>query len=86
MPRNAGGSLKEVPAKNKGLSKLPTEVRNKMGYLKEGKQVKQATTRGPADMGTRMYEAQQKEYERQRKEQEAYIESQLSDNRGGKRR
>ena len=79
-------NLKEVPAKNKGLSKLPTKVRNKMGYLKDGKQVKQATTRGPADMGTRMYEAQQKEYERQRKEYDAFIEGQMSDNRGGKRR
>ena len=31
-----GGSLKEVPQDNKGLSKLPTEVRNKMGFMKEG--------------------------------------------------
>jgi len=32
----AGGGLKEVPEDNTGLSKLPTEVRNKMGYMKEG--------------------------------------------------
>ena len=32
----AGGSLKSVPSDNKGLSKLPTEVRNKMGYMKMG--------------------------------------------------
>jgi len=32
----AGGELKEVPEDNTGLSKLPTEVRNKMGYMKEG--------------------------------------------------
>tara|TARA_A100000172_G_scaffold35393_1_gene21514 strand:- start:233 stop:586 length:354 start_codon:yes stop_codon:yes gene_type:complete len=32
----AGGKLKEVPAGNKGLSKLPTNVRNKMGYMKKG--------------------------------------------------
>ena len=33
----AGGStLKSVPAGNKGLSKLPTAVRNKMGYMKKG--------------------------------------------------
>ena len=32
----AGGSLKEVPADAKGLSKLPTAVRNKMGYAKKG--------------------------------------------------
>ena len=32
----AGGSLKEVPADAVGLSKLPTAVRNKMGYAKKG--------------------------------------------------
>jgi hypothetical protein len=32
----AGGELKEVPEDKKGLKKLPTEVRNKMGYMKEG--------------------------------------------------
>jgi len=32
----AGGELKEVPEDNTGLSKLPTDVRNKMGYLKDG--------------------------------------------------
>jgi hypothetical protein len=32
----AGGELKEVPEDNTGLSKLPTEVRNKMGYMKSG--------------------------------------------------
>jgi hypothetical protein len=32
-----GGSLKEVDSEeNPGLAKLPTEVRNKMGYMKEG--------------------------------------------------
>lgn len=31
-----GGMLKDVPAGKKGLSKLPTEVRNKMGYKAEG--------------------------------------------------
>ena len=32
-----GGSLKPVDAsKNPGLAKLPTEVRNKMGYAKNG--------------------------------------------------
>jgi hypothetical protein len=31
-----GGELKEVPEDNPGLSKLPTEVRNKMGYMKDG--------------------------------------------------
>ena len=31
-----GGSLKAVPADKKGLKKLPTEVRNKMGFMKKG--------------------------------------------------
>jgi len=31
-----GGMLKAVPADNKGLKKLPTKVRNKMGYMKKG--------------------------------------------------
>ena len=31
-----GGSLKSVPAGNKGLKKLPTQVRNKMGFMKKG--------------------------------------------------
>jgi len=31
-----GGELKTVPEENKGLKKLPTEVRNKMGYMKSG--------------------------------------------------
>ena len=35
-----GGQLKEVPEDNAGLSKLPTEVRNKMGYMKEGGKAK----------------------------------------------
>lgn len=32
----AGGSLKAVPSDKVGLSKLPTPVRNKMGYAKKG--------------------------------------------------
>lgn len=31
-----GGALKPVPSEKKGLSKLPTEVRNKMGYMMGG--------------------------------------------------
>jgi len=30
------GSLKPVPAGNKGLAKLDVDVRNKMGYAKKG--------------------------------------------------
>ena len=32
--------MKKVPSKNKGLGKLPTSVRNKMGYMKKGGRVK----------------------------------------------
>ena len=36
-PGGSTGSLKEVDSnENPGLSKLPTEVRNKMGYMKKG--------------------------------------------------
>ena len=36
----AGGKvLKAVPADNKGLKKLPTKVRNKMGFMKKGGKV-----------------------------------------------
>ena len=37
--KKMGGSLKAVPADNKGLKKLPTEVRNKMGFMKKGGKV-----------------------------------------------
>ena len=52
MKMTSGGSLKPVPEGNqgKGLSKLPTPVRNKMGYMKKGGVVKMrgggAATRG----------------------------------------
>jgi len=37
----SGGSLKPVPAdKKKSLGKLPTKVRNKMGFMKKGGRVK----------------------------------------------
>ena len=32
--------MKKVPAKNKGLKKLPKAVRNKMGFMKNGGKVK----------------------------------------------
>ena len=34
------GSLKPIPEENKGLPKLDKDVRNKMGFLKEGGMVK----------------------------------------------
>ena len=45
-----GGSLKAVPSENTGLGKLPTPLRNKMGYMKNGGIIKMqgggAATRG----------------------------------------
>ena len=35
-----GKNLKSVPEGNKGLGKLSTEVRNKMGFMKKGGEVK----------------------------------------------
>ena len=32
--------LKQIPKDNKGLPKLPKEVRNKMGYMKYGGTIK----------------------------------------------
>jgi hypothetical protein len=48
----AGGALKEVDSSdNPGLSKLPTEVRNKMGYMKKGGMAKKGMKEGGmADM------------------------------------
>ena len=41
VAKKMGGSLKPVdPKTQKGLSKLPTEVRNKMGFMKKGGKVK----------------------------------------------
>ena len=39
VKKMGGGSLKAVPADNKGVKKLPTKVRNKMGYMKKGGKV-----------------------------------------------
>jgi len=36
MGMQKGGQLKSIPTGNKGLSKLPENVRNKMGYMQEG--------------------------------------------------
>ena len=37
--KNGGKVLKKVPAKAKGLKKLPKKVRNKMGFHKSGGRV-----------------------------------------------
>ena len=34
--KDGGSALKPVPAGKKGLAKLPTKVRNKMGFMKKG--------------------------------------------------
>ena len=39
LGKKMGGSLKPVQPNQKGLKKLPTEVRNKMGYMKKGGKV-----------------------------------------------
>ena len=36
MGMSEGGQLKDVPAGNKGLGKLPAAVRNKMGFKNRG--------------------------------------------------
>jgi hypothetical protein len=39
LRKKMGGSLKPVKPSQKGLKKLPTKVRNKMGYMKKGGKV-----------------------------------------------
>tara|TARA_R100001509_G_scaffold39965_1_gene21403 strand:- start:229 stop:531 length:303 start_codon:yes stop_codon:yes gene_type:complete len=48
-----GGGLKAIPEgnKGKGLSKLPTEVRNKMGFMKKGGKVMKMRGGGMASRG-----------------------------------
>ena len=47
-----GGKMKPVDKKkNPGLSKLPTEVRNKMGFMKKGGSAKKAVTEGMKKAG-----------------------------------
>lgn len=51
-------ALKKVPGKNKGLGKLPTAVRNKMGYMKKGGKVYQSggkAPKGEIDLGKGSY-------------------------------
>lgn len=76
--------MKKVPEDNPGLAKLPEKVRNRMGYLEGGKRVKEASTRGTPEQGSRAA-AYEKMLEEERKKTMDYIEAQLSDNRGGKR-
>jgi len=50
-----GGMLKAVPADNKGLKKLPTKVRNKMGYMKAGGMAKKKMMGGGMAKKKMMY-------------------------------
>ena len=44
--KDGGSALKAVDkSKNPGLAKLPTQVRNKMGYMKDGGKVRKNTRR-----------------------------------------
>ena len=49
--KKAGGALKYIPAGNKGLPKLPTAVRNKMGFKKMGGRVQKRAGGGIALRG-----------------------------------
>ena len=49
--KKAGGPLKSIPAGNKGLPKLPTPVRNKMGFKKKGGKVQKRAGGGVALRG-----------------------------------
>ena len=48
---SVGKTLKPVPKDNVGLSKLPTPVRNKMGYMKKGGKVSKPLGCGTAQRG-----------------------------------
>ena len=39
VKKNEGGSLKPIPAGNKGLPKLSKDVRNQMGFMRRGGKV-----------------------------------------------
>ena len=44
MGMSEGGKLKDVPKENTGLSKLPTGVRNKMGFKNRGGMINNGKT------------------------------------------
>ena len=49
--KKSGGLLKDVPKDNVGLGKLPTSVRNEMGYKKKGGKVGKPLGCGKAERG-----------------------------------
>ena len=48
-------NLKDVPSGNKGLGKLPTPVRNKMGYKAYGGKAKKKKMMGGGKVHKKMY-------------------------------
>lgn len=61
----AGGALKEVDSdKNPGLSKLPEDVRNKMGYLKKGGYMKHSDVSKDKPMMKKVAKAEVKAHEK----------------------
>ena len=56
-----------------------------MGYRQGGGSMKEASTRGTPAQGQRAFESEKAQMEDFKKHM-AYIESQLSDNRGGKKK
>lgn len=51
MDKQSNDLLKNVPEDNVGLGKLPTPVRNKMGYKKKGGKVGKPLGCGQAERG-----------------------------------
>tara|TARA_R100000149_G_C5818718_1_gene98909 strand:+ start:90 stop:650 length:561 start_codon:yes stop_codon:yes gene_type:complete len=77
--------MKKVPEDNPGLAKLPKKVRNRMGYLGTAGSVKESSTRGTPEQAERAA-AYERMLEEERKNYMDYIEEQLSDNRGSKKK
>ena len=63
MMREGGASLKlkKVPSDAKGLSKLPTKVRNKMGFMEYGASMKKKMTMGGRMGSSEMMESMKKD-------------------------
>jgi LysM repeat protein len=51
MEKKVGGPLRPIPARNKGLPKLPKPVRNKMGFMKRGGKIQKRAGGGVALRG-----------------------------------
>lgn len=79
-------NLKEVPEGNKGLSKLPTKVRNRMGFVQTGSRIKEAPTKG-TDKSSKEYEDRiaeaQKEFEKATSNKRSSNNNTVNRNTGG---